>query len=139
MGRVSVYAVAVVSLAWSLYCYGQFIFCQTLAPLLLASIFVLFASVCVFVVYDVETVIGGPIHLINERGRIPPIIGRVIMRRILIPAIVVVGLLWSYSAVGRFVFAQDASPMLHVLSILFVVSVCGLVGRDMQIMIGRRA
>ena len=139
MGRLLLYAVAAAGLIWSLFAYGRFVFLRAPGPMVLASIAVLAVSVCALVRYDVETMFGEAHHRFGWKRTVAPILAHAVVKRFLTPALVVLSLLVSHVCVGRFAFGQDAVPMLLVLSVVFVASVCGLVDRDAQIAIGKRA
>jgi hypothetical protein len=139
MGKLSLYAVAAAGLIWSLFAYGRFVFLRTPSPMLLVSIAVLVVAACALVRYDVETMFGEALDRSGRKRTVTPIVGQAIVRRFLSPALIVVTLLVSHVCVGRFAFGQDAVPMLLVLSVVLVASVCGLINRDAQIAIGKRA
>jgi hypothetical protein len=58
------------------------------------------------------------------------------MKSLLIALAVAGSLVLSYVSVGRIFLRQDPWPMLYILSIVLIVSVCGLLRRDEQITIG---
>jgi hypothetical protein len=58
------------------------------------------------------------------------------MKNILIAAAVAAGLLLSYISAAQFALRHDPWPLVCVLSILLIASVCGLIRRPAQFMLG---